>query len=106
MVKPRMNQQVLYKRVELLEMKVEELDPVSLIEIKKKLKSIENMLYASKDMLTSQEAAKYVGISLSQLYKYTCQNMIPYYKPRGKMVYFDKKELDDWMRQEHSSVNP
>ena len=97
-----MNQQVLCKRVELLEMKVEELDPVSLIEIKKKLKSIENMLYASKDMLTSPEAAKYVGISLSQLYKYSCQNRIRAYTPRGKMVSFDTKELDAQVRKAHT----
>lgn len=106
MEKQRINQKILYKRMELLEAKLDELYPMDADEIKKRLNHIENMLYASKDMLTSQEAASYIGISLSQLYKLTCALAIPHYKPRGKMVYFDKKELDNWMRQRHFVESP
>lgn len=61
---------------------------------------VEKILFACKEMLTSQEAAYYLGISLSQLYKMTSSMTIPHYKPRGKMVYFDKSELDAWMRRD------
>ncbi|MBP7984095.1 helix-turn-helix domain-containing protein [Bacteroides sp. KFT8] len=95
----RINQKILCKRMEELELKLNSVNPIEADEIKKRLSKIESMLYACKDMLTSQEAADYTGLSLSQLYKMTSSMAIPYYKPRGKMVYFDKKELDNWMRQ-------
>ena len=44
-------------------------------------------LYA-KTMLTSDEAARYMGISKTYLYKLTMLRKIPYYKPMGKMCYF------------------
>jgi len=105
MEKQRINQKILCKRMDELEMAISELNPLEASEINKRLLKIENMLYAAKDTLTSQEAANYIGISLSQLYKLTCKSKIPYYKPQGKMVYFAKKELDEWMRQDHYPAN-
>ena len=52
-----------------------------------------------KDILTFYEAAEFLGVSKSLLYKLTSQMLLPHYKPRGKMVYFDKKELEDWIRE-------
>jgi excisionase family DNA binding protein len=51
-----------------------------------------------KEMLTSEEAALYLGISQSTLYKMTHNMEIPHSKPRGKAVYFCRQELDEWMR--------
>lgn len=45
------------------------------------------------------EACVYLGISESLLYKLTSSKEIPHYKPRGKMLYFDKTELDAWLKQ-------
>lgn len=104
MEKQRINQKILSKRMDQLEMAINELTPLEASEINQRLKKIENMLYAAKDTLTSQEAANYIGISLSQLYKLTSKSKIPYYKPQGKMVYFAKKELDEWMRQDYCPV--
>lgn len=104
MEKQRINQKILCKRMDELEMAISELNPLEASEINKRLLKIENMLYAAKDTLTSQEAANYIGISLSQLYKLTSKSKIPYYKPQGKMVYFAKKELDEWMHQDHCPV--
>lgn len=50
------------------------------------------------DMLSTDEAAKYLGVSTSQLYKMTSQRRIRYYKPTGKLVYFKRDDLDRWMR--------
>ena len=56
-------------------------------------------MYATKDVLTFVEAANYTGLSRSHLYKLTYERKIPHYKPRGKMIYFDRKELNDWLLQ-------
>ena len=39
----------------------------------------------------------YIGVSESMLYKLTSNKEIPHYKPRGKMLYFAKEELDAWL---------
>lgn len=49
-----------------------------------------------KDVLTFEETAGYLGISKSYLYKLTSSRAIPYSKPRGKLIYFDKREIDRW----------
>lgn len=52
-----------------------------------------------KVIFSTREAAGYLGISLSYLYKLTSAHEIPYYKPRGKLCYFTKKDLDAFMCQ-------
>ncbi|MCM1531062.1 MAG: helix-turn-helix domain-containing protein [Bacteroides sp.] len=52
-----------------------------------------------KKILTSEEAAAYMGISQSTLYKLTSSRQIPHFKPRGKMCYFDREELERWLQR-------
>lgn len=52
-----------------------------------------------KEILTFYEAVEFLGVSKSLLYKMTAKMLLPHYKPRGKMVYFDKKELEEWIRE-------
>lgn len=56
-------------------------------------------LMAAKNMFTVEEAALYIGISKDHLYKLVCSRQIPHFKPRGKMVYFEKAEIDQWLKQ-------
>ena len=58
-----------------------------------------NTLFCTKEVLTSDEAAKYMGISKSYLYKLTMRGVIPHYKPMGKMCYFNRAELEQWLQQ-------
>lgn len=62
-------------------------------------------LLAAKNVLTLEDVALLTGLSKSWLYKATCKNEIPYYKPNGKMLYFDRKEIEDWMRQGRVKTN-
>ena len=57
-----------------------------------------NTIFCTKEVLTSDEAAKYLGISKSYLYKLTMQQKIPHYKPMGKMCYFNRQELVTWLQ--------
>ena len=62
-----------------------------------RLDRIERIVTGMKSKpLALKEAADYLGISRSYLYKLTSQERIPHSKPGGKKVYFDKEELDRW----------
>ena len=67
----------------------------------KKLEPVENTIFTTKRVFTFQEACMYIGVSESMLYKLTSSKEIPHYKPRGKMVYFAKEELDEWLLQNY-----
>ncbi|CAN5664462.1 hypothetical protein BH10BAC2_BH10BAC2_02130 [soil metagenome] len=56
-------------------------------------------LSLKKEILNFQEAAVFLGISKSSLYKITSTRRIPFYVPSGKLLYFKKKELEDWLLQ-------
>jgi excisionase family DNA binding protein len=66
-----------------------------------KLNSIEMMLkeqnMLKKEVLTFNEAASYLEVSHSHLYKMTSSGVVPSYKPNGKKLYFNRKELDNWL---------
>ena len=57
-----------------------------------------NTIFCTKEVLTSDEAARYLGISKSYLYKLTMGQKIPHYKPMGKMCYFNRLELEKWLQ--------
>lgn len=57
-----------------------------------------NTIFCTKEVLTSDEAAKYMGVSKSYIYKLTMRQAIPHYKPMGKMCYFKRAELEDWLQ--------
>ena len=57
-----------------------------------------NTIFTTKEILTSDEAAKYLGISKSYLYKLTMLRKIPHFKPMGKMCYFNRLELENWLQ--------
>lgn len=56
-------------------------------------------LLAAKNVLTLEDVALLTGLSKSHLYKLTCTHQIPYYKPNGKQIYFDRGEVEAWMKQ-------
>lgn len=51
----------------------------------------------AKPFLTVEELATYLGVKTSYVYKMTHNREIPYYKPGGKMVYFNREEIDEWV---------
>lgn len=65
---------------------------------------VSSTIFCTKAMLTSDEAAAYLGISKSYLYKLTNRKEIPFYKPMGKVVYFDRVELEEWIRNNRVST--
>ena len=72
-------------------------------EFKRRLIVLENVLCAGKEVLTLEEAAMFMGISRSTLYKMTHNSVIPFYRPNGKLIYFEKSLLLEWMRKNRAS---
>lgn len=67
--------------------------------ILERLDRLEKLLIGQKEVLTFDEACDYTGISRSYLYKLTSSGKIPHSKPNGKMLFFEKKKLVDWLLQ-------
>lgn len=62
-------------------------------------------LLAAKNVLTLEDVALLTGLSKSYLYKLTCTKQIPYYRPNGKQIYFDRAEIESWMKQNKVETN-
>lgn len=48
------------------------------------------------EVLNLNQAAEYVSLSKSAIYKKTSERNIPHFK-KGKKLYFKRSELDDWL---------
>lgn len=67
-------------------------------QIKTQLEEIQKLLKKKDDRpLNFVETAQYLSLSHSTLYKLTYQRKIPCHKPTGKVLYFFKSELDEWI---------
>ena len=74
-------------------------------EIIARLERIERAsLLAAKNVLTLDDVACLTGLSKSHLYKLTCTKQIPFYRPNGKLLYFDRQEIESWMKQNRVST--
>jgi hypothetical protein len=58
-------------------------------------KLIVNLHLLRREILSHQEAAKYIGISESYLYK--LKDQITYSCPTGKLKFYQRKDLDAYM---------
>ena len=54
-----------------------------------------------KRLLTTEEAAAFLGITVDGLRGLTHKKLISYYKPNGKNMYFDADELVAWQKKNH-----
>lgn len=72
------------------------------LKILEQLDRIEKMIRTNKTVLSFDEACEYTGISRSYMYKLTARGEIPFSKPRGKLIYFEKEKLDKWLLSHQS----
>jgi len=57
-----------------------------------------------KQVLSVKEACQFLGFSKSHLYKLTHKQRIPHYKPSGKLLFFERNELQEWLL--HNRITP
>lgn len=67
------------------------------IKIDERLDRIEKLLLSNKTVLNFEEACDYTGLSRSYMYKLTASGEIPHSKPNGKIIFFSKEKLDNWL---------
>lgn len=68
-------------------------------ELQKRIEAVEDILDNAKEVLTVEEASRFMDIARSSLYKMTSDRSIPFYRPNGKMIYFEKADILAWIRQ-------
>jgi len=78
---------------------MEQKDP-TMADVMTALQSIESKIEKKPRVsLNPDQAAEMLGITRKTLLDMTSKKLIPYYKPNGKMIYFDRSELEDWLHR-------
>ena len=73
---------------------------MDLQEIKSQLDRIERLsALAAKNVLNIDDVAILTGMSKGYIYQLTHKRIIPFYKPTGKQMYFDRSEIEAWMKR-------
>jgi excisionase family DNA binding protein len=72
---------------------------VTLQSVLDRIDILTSAVLSNKKVLNIAEASAYTGLTVSYIYKLTSTQEIPHYKPRGKILYFDRSELDAWLKQ-------
>jgi len=76
---------------------VRKLDNISII--------IDAIKIGQQPYLGLEDAASYLRIAKSTLYKHTSDGLISFYKPNGKLILFSKTDLDKWISEKRVSSN-
>ena len=91
---------------------------MSNLQIEEKLFSIENSIQklslSVKSILSAEEAAEFLNMKTSYLYKLTSGRKITFFRPLGKLIYFHRSDLEDFLlrnkidavSEEESNENP
>ena len=58
---------------------------------------LDHILLRSKAVLSVDDLMAYTGFSRGHVYKLTGDREIPFYKLRGKSLWFDREEIDQWL---------
>lgn len=77
----------------------DKLEVITLIDVYLILLDIRKLLGLNKTILTTEEAASYLGISVHTLNHYKSENLVSHHKPNGKLTYFLKDDLDIFAMQ-------
>ena len=70
-----------------------------------RIEKIETYISTSKEVLNLEEVCLLLNTSKSQIYRLTRLMAIPHYKPTGKSLYFNRKEVLEWIQSHPIGVN-
>lgn len=78
---------------------------MNILQLDERLSRIENLLLGTKKILNFDELVEYTGLSKSYLYKLTANGAIPFSKPSGKVLFFEKDKIDQWLLENSCQTN-
>ena len=55
------------------------------------------MDFQQNKVLTFEQGCQYLGYAKSYVYKLTSAGVLPFSKPNGKSIFFDRSKLEGWM---------
>lgn len=55
------------------------------------------MDFLQSKVLTFEQGCQYLGYAKSYVYKLTSTGILPYSKPNGKSIFFEREKLETWM---------
>jgi excisionase family DNA binding protein len=71
------------------------------LEISELIKSVKELIKLIKEdknkVLTFEQGCEYLGYAKSTIYKMTSAGILPYSKPNGGSIFFERKKLEEWM---------
>jgi len=67
-------------------------------ELKTRIETLENVIFENKQVLSMEEAAIFLDLSKNSLYKMTHKHELPFYRPNGKLIFFERADLLNWVR--------
>jgi len=70
-----------------------------------KLDRIEKHIFGLKTIFNVEELSDYTGFKKSYIYKLVHTNSIPFSKPNGKVLFFERKLIDAWLLQNKEKSN-
>jgi excisionase family DNA binding protein len=56
-------------------------------------------------VLSFEEGCQYLGFKKSYVYKLTANATLPFSKPNGKKIFFDREKLEAWMLRNSKEAN-
>lgn len=69
-----------------------------------KLNRLEKHIFGLKEILNVEELSDYTGFKKSYIYKLVHSNSISFSKPNGKVLFFERKKIDEWLlKNSHKS---
>lgn len=69
-----------------------------------KLSRIEKYIVGLKSILNVEELSDYTGFKKPYIYKLVHTNSLPFSKPNGKVLFFERTKIDEWLlKNSHKS---
>ena len=66
-------------------------------ELKPLMAELKKLLVSQKTVFNVDDFCTYTGLAKPTLYKLTSAHLIPFSCPQGKVIYFEKTKVDEWL---------
>lgn len=73
-------------------------------DIASRLDRIERKMLSQKKILNMDELSDYTGWKKSHIYRMTSKREIPFYKPMGGSIFFNREEIDEWLLRNRNAT--